>query len=46
MVISRDIDLPCGFLVRVTDAFPGLSSRGEGDGALDLVATISKSTNL
>jgi len=44
-VISRDIDLPSGFLERVTDAFPGLGSGGGGDGHLALIARISKLTN-
>jgi len=44
LVISRDINLHYGFLERVTDAFPGLGSRGGEDGPLALIAKISKST--
>jgi hypothetical protein len=44
-VTLRDIDLPSGFLERVTDAFPGLGSQGGGVGQLALIARISKTTN-
>jgi len=44
VIITSDIDLPYVFSGRLTDAFPGLGSRGGGDGPLALIAKISKST--
>ena len=45
VVISCDIDLPFGFVERVTDAFPGLGSQCAGDGPLVLIARTPKSIN-
>ena len=46
VVISSDIDLPYGFLDRVTDVFPGLVSRGAGDGFLALIVRIEHPNQL